>query len=244
MERIYHRIEERVAEAREHALFGLIHSIDAPAVPAFVRAWATQFIHLTMTFRDINLLYMAYPRPADAFERTITAHAQVDATHWALLMSDLRLLGIGGDASLETAVRLIWADDELPMRHYIYSLAQRAISCGDSPFLRAACMEAGEATVKTFFTASRAIARKFQSVTGMPLQYFGDAHIDSELETPVDAALFRTEVLPAALLPNALSLVDQHFDRFGPFLDHKLARAQRALTETPMAGPPSAGTAS
>lgn len=241
MERIYRRIEERVAHARNHPLFSLVHNIDAAAVPAFVRAWATQFIHLTMTFRDINLLYLAYPQPSDAFERTITAHAQVDATHWTLLMADLRLLGLGGTMPLESAVRLIWADDELPVRHYIYSLAQRAMSCGESPFLRAACMEAGEATVKTFFTASREIARKFQSVTGTPLQYFGDAHVDSELETPVDAALFRAHVLPATQLPMALSLVDQHFDKFGPFLDHKLARARQALAEKSSAdGPPAA----
>lgn len=222
MEQIYKRIAERVAHAQNHPLFDRIERIQTSDVPRYMRTWSHQFIHLGMTFRDVNRMYLAYPNPKDAFEIQINNHAEVDSTHWKFLLADLKKIGIADQVNtLEQAVTMIWSESSVAVRHYIYSLVHRAISCGQSPFLWAACMEAGEATVKAFFTAARTLARKFQDCTGHTLQYFGEDHINSEIDNPIDDQLFRVHVLPDGLASQALSLVDQHFDHFGPFLDHK-----------------------
>lgn len=222
MKRIYDRIGHHREQAKDHALFRDIALIPDQDIPERLRTWAPLFVHLAMTFRDINQLYFAYLPPANDYEREINAHAEIDSTHWRFLLDDLKAIGLEHHVqSYEQAVTRIWPEEGLPIRHYIYSVVSRAQACGTSPLLRAAVMESGEATVKLFFSTTRLVAKRFQQVTGKTLRYFGDDHILSETNHPVDSRLFAEVVLDDDIAKHALSKVDAHFHNFGEFLDYK-----------------------
>lgn len=222
MKRVFKQIRERSNAIECHALFRDIHSIAVDEVSDKMKVWAPLFIHLTMTFRDINQMFYYFSRPRDVYELEINAHAEIDSTHWRFLLDDLKAIGMDGQPLFyKEHLDQIWSDSGAPIRRYMYALVQRAQSCGDSAFLRAAVMESGEATVKLFFSTTQLMAQRFKQATGKTLKYFGDEHIRSELDNPVDHSIFEEVKLDEATLKTALQLVNAHFDKFKDFLDAK-----------------------
>ncbi|NOI26467.1 hypothetical protein [Vibrio mediterranei] len=224
MDRIFAQIELRSKAISSHKLFSDIERISVEEVPDKMKVWAPLFIHLTMTFRDINQMFYISPEPCDIYQQEINAHARIDSTHWHFLLDDLKVVGADDHPKFfKEHLNLIWSDTGAPIRQYMYALIGRAQSCGDSPFLRATVMESGEATVKLFFATTRLMAKRFKQATGKTLKYFGDDHLRSEVENPVDKSVFDDVVLDNATVQIALNLVDAHFDKFKDFLDAKYA---------------------
>lgn len=222
MERIFAQIKLRSDAIANHSLFHDILSIEVDQVPEKMKIWAPLFIHLTMTFRDINQMFYIAPEPCNVYQQEVNAHAKIDSTHWRFLLDDLKAVGSDQNpAYFEEHLNLIWSDAGAPIRKYMYALVARAQSCGDSPFLRATVMESGEATVKLFFATTRMMAQRFKEATGKTLRYFGDEHLRSEVDNPVDRSVFDDVVLDEATAQTALQLVNAHFDKFKDFLDAK-----------------------
>ncbi|VVM24532.1 hypothetical protein BSPWISOXPB_4550 [uncultured Gammaproteobacteria bacterium] len=44
--------------------------------------WAPLFVHLAMTFRDINQMFYFTKHPKNDKQKAINAHAEIDSTHW------------------------------------------------------------------------------------------------------------------------------------------------------------------
>ncbi|RKP46095.1 hypothetical protein D7S89_18600 [Trinickia fusca] len=197
-----------------------------------MRIWSPLLIHLAMTFRDINKMYYHYENPGDQLERAINAHVNVDAEHWGMMVSDIKILGVNDKAhDCESAIRVIWDDLGFTVRKYMYSLISRARRCGECPLLKMASMEAGEATSKVFFTTSRRLAAMYEADTGNTLRYLGAEHIDSEVDNSIDSSVFLDQHLSDEKRMEAVSIVDDHFASFREFLDHKYEINKIALGE-------------
>jgi hypothetical protein len=222
MHRVLARISEQSQLAARHDFFTLARGIGADGVTAKLRIWAPLFVHLAMTFRDVNRMYYAYARPANALEHAINAHAQVDATHWQMLVDDLAAIGIDHEvASYGDAMKAIWSERGVPIRHYMYWVLHRAQRCARSPCLKLAAMAAGEASVGLFFATTRRVASLFEAETGRKLGYFGDSHARSEADHPLDLRAFEDIQLDEDTLREAHWIVDDHFEKFTAFLDYK-----------------------
>jgi len=223
MRRIFARIERQKKLLEKHPFFARAREIDGEGIEKKLKIWAPLFVHLTMTFRDINLMYYVCPTPGTDFERAINAHAHIDGTHWKMLAADLDTLGLDREvASYGDAMAAIWSDCGAPIRNYMYWVMHRAQRCGASPFLKMAAMESGEATVKMFFATTKRVASLYEKKTGAKLAYFGDNHMDSETDNAVDLKLFEEIELDQPTLREAVWIVDDHFEKFEAFLNHKL----------------------
>lgn len=220
MKRVLHHISDRAAHLEGHPFFSRAQAIDGPEAVEKLKIWAPLFVHLTMTFRDVNQLYYQKANPASDIERAINAHARVDATHWKLLVDDLAVIGVNV-GSYGDAMQEIWSERGAPIRNYMYWVLHRAQRCIDSPYMRLTAMESGEASVKMFFSTTRHVALMFQQQTGHTLRYFGDSHIESELENAVDLAPVGEIDVPYQSFKDCCSIVDDHFERFEEFLDYK-----------------------
>lgn len=220
MKNIFAEIKTRSNTARQHPFFSHIQKTEPESAPEIMKLWAPLFLHLTMTFRDVNQLFFITRPPCNSYDESINAHADVDSTHWQLLLDDLKTIGIDSHPQfLKAHLDLIWSDTGTPVRRYMYALVARAQSCGDSPFLRVTVMESAEATVKLFWETATLLAARFEAVTMQRLRYFGYEHVLSETENQVDVTIFETISLPPASRNTALQLVNDHFDRFTEFLD-------------------------
>jgi hypothetical protein len=223
MRRVFSRIAQRKESLKSHPFFSRAYEIDGNGVEEKLRIWAPLFVHLAMTFRDINLMYYVYPSPSSDFERAINAHANVDGTHWRMLVADLAAVGVDRNvASYGDAMQAIWSERGAPIRNYMYWVLHRAQRCGTSPFMKMAAMESGEATVKMFFSTTRHVASVFEAKTGVKLGYFGDNHMDSEIDNAVELNIFEDVELDESALREGLWIVDDHFEKFEAFLDYKL----------------------
>ncbi|SHA07316.1 hypothetical protein BTHERMOSOX_1261 [Bathymodiolus thermophilus thioautotrophic gill symbiont] len=175
-----------------------------------------------MTFKDINQMFYHFPNPKNDMQKAINAHAEVDSTHWNMLKTDLQTLGIYNNVKdYGDAMDMIWLDAGAPIRSYMYHAIIRAQMCGDNVYLRMAAMEAGETTVKMFFNTTKYVAGLYEQKTGKQLHYFGNLHIDSEVDNAVDLSIFEQQKLDQETLEKALHIVDAHFDKFKDFLDYK-----------------------
>ncbi len=222
MERVFSAINKHKQNVLEHKLFQDVKKITRENVIEKMNIWAPLFVHLTMTFRDINQMFYHFPNPKNNLQKAINAHAEVDSTHWNMLKTDLQTLGIYNDVkNYGDAMDMIWLDAGAPIRNYMYSAIIRAQMCGENTFLRMTAMEAGETTVKMFFNTTKYIAELYEQETGKQLHYFGNQHIDSEVDNAVDLLIFEQKELNQETLEKALYIVDAHFDKFQHFLDYK-----------------------
>lgn len=222
MKRVYEFIDSEKEKLHGHSLFRDALKISEDEVEDKLKIWAPLFVHLTMTFRDINLFYYAYQYPKSPLEAAVNAHAKIDSCHWHYLVNDLKKIGIYNEiCNYEDAMNIIWSTKGDPIRNYIYSVLRRAQTCFDSPLLRATAMESGETTVKMFFQTTRYVAAIFKEKTGKSLQYFGDDHINSEIDNSVDTKLFESVELDLETYRIAMNIVKEHFEEFKVFLDYK-----------------------
>ncbi|MFJ3368230.1 hypothetical protein [Pseudomonas sp. NPDC086251] len=221
MRRVFAEIDRQTENLRSHEAFLMISDLSSAEAVQTLKGWGPLFVHLTMTFRDINLMYNLYPDPANDLERAINAHAAVDATHWEMLVTDLNALGVSDDVkSYKDAMTILWSQPGRPIRDYIYWVLHRAQRCGSSPLLKLTAMESCEATVKTFLTHTRPVRALFESATGAKLNYFGEGHIDSEVDNAINLSIFQEVELDPQTLTLALWIVNAHFDDFKVFIGH------------------------
>ena len=222
MKRVFNEINERKKKLLNHKLFLDVHTITQEQVIEKMNIWAPLFVHLTMTFRDINKMFYQFPKPKNEMEEAINAHTEIDSTHWNLLKTDLQTLAIYNNVkNYGDAMSIIWQDAGAPIRNYIYHVMIRAQMCEDDVCLRMTALEAGETTVKMFFNTTKYIANIYQTKTGKKLHYFGDQHIESEVDNAVDLSIFEQQKLNQEKLDKALHIVSAHFDKFKCFLDYK-----------------------
>lgn len=223
MKVVFNEISRLAIDLRSHPFINL--ALNAPESKAKERLqfWAPGFIHLSMTFRDINNLFLIKKDSDDVLSSAISKHAAVDNQHWKLFLHDLSLLGINKKIYLNDAIPLIWNDDFLFIRKYMYAFIANCEKSSSSVYRRAALMEAAEAGVRTFFSAIQHTAEAFRKQYGASLEYFGPAHIKSETENPLDTDVFEEICLDGAERKACLELVENHFREINIFLDKKYA---------------------
>ncbi|RMH94122.1 hypothetical protein EBB59_02865 [Lysobacter pythonis] len=221
MKRVFDEIERQASKVREHLFIRLIDETPASLVKARFRFWAPGFIHLGMTFRDVNKFIIPFDNPKDKFEAAINEHAEVDSKHWNMLLHDLGVLELDREMRLSDSIRYIWGDEYSFIREYIYSFVSRCMRCGDDVMKRAAVMESAEAGVKTFFSAVERSSDKFKKQYGQELLYFGSEHIKSETENAFTSNIFEEISLDEEKCEECLALVREHFAAVKVFLDNK-----------------------
>jgi len=182
--------------------------------------WTPMFIHISLTFRDLNTMYLPYPIPKNAFEAELNAHCEEDATHWTMLLDDLRALGIDRPILTSDVIRFIWSDLTRPSRRYMYSVCKAAWDAGDDVFLRFAFLEANEAMVGLYFDAVETAARRCAEQTGITLRYFGGEHMERENAAAVSSSLFEDAPIDELVLQAALENAQPHFQAFEEFLKY------------------------
>ncbi len=222
MKRVFSVINKHKKNTLCHKLFKDIHTINQADVIEKMHIWAPLFVHLSMTFRDINQMFYFSKDPKNNMQKAINAHAEIDSTHWDMLKGDLKTLGLYNNIkNYGDAMNMIWLDSGAPIRNYMYHAIARAQMCGDNVFLKIAALESGEATVKIFFNTTKYVAELYEKETGEKLHYFGDQHIDSEVDNAIDLSIFEQEELDDETWNKSLHIIDAHFDEFQKFLDYK-----------------------
>ncbi|MEN5315379.1 hypothetical protein [Pseudomonas koreensis] len=219
MRRVFAEINRQNEILKSDEVFLKVRNISGVEAAALLKVWGPLFVHMTMTFRDVNLMYNAYEHPQNDFERAINGHAYVDATHWEMLVTDLESLGAADQVKkYKDAMSIIWSDQGKPIRDYMYWVMHRAQRCGSSHALKITAMESCESTVKTFLTQTRHISMLFKRETGVTLNYFGESHIESEVVNAVDLSIFDEIELDQETLTTALWIVNSHFQDFKVFV--------------------------
>ncbi|CAC9635298.1 hypothetical protein BTURTLESOX_2231 [bacterium endosymbiont of Bathymodiolus sp. 5 South] len=222
MKRVFAAINEHQKNTLCHKLFKDVYSINQADVVEKMHLWAPLFVHLAMTFRDINQMFYFTKHPKNDKQKAINAHAEIDSTHWDMLKDDLKTLGLYDKVkNYGDAMNMIWLDRGAPIRNYMYQVIVRAQMCGDNVFLKIAALESGEATVKMFFNTTKYMADLYEKETGKKLHYFGNQHIDSEVDNAVDLSIFEQEEIDDETWNKSLYIIDAHFDEFQKFLDYK-----------------------
>ena len=220
MKTILNHIEKRATEVNNLPFFKLFDQVDAEQGYELLRKFAPSFVHLAMTFRDLNLLYLVAENPDNKYEREINAHAIADSEHWHFLLEDLELLSLNSEKPLTDTIKLLWADQDTYIREYIYSVLTRVAIAKDYKE-KFVLMEAAEAGVRVFFDTLKKNAKKIYDSRGIELKYFGDTHIDTEIETELDASVFDELEIPEAEQQKYIELVNAHYKSNRKFLDGK-----------------------
>jgi len=224
MQFITEHLKNRTAtEIKNHPFFKLMDNLTPEEADLLTFHSAVPFIHLGMTFRDINNFYFCYDNPKNEYEKIIDAHAREDKEHWELLLYDLQILGLNKSYALNDSIKLIWNEETDFFRKYIYSVLDRARSCGEDPFLRFVAMESAETTVRAFFDSLRRSATMVNELRNIELKYFGHYHIDTEIETQVNTEPFEKYEINPGNSDTYLDMANKHVDAFLEFLDGKMA---------------------
>jgi hypothetical protein len=232
MKRVFDFIEMQKAEVYDHPLIrkrlAELGRPD-PRVPIHRKFdWLPAFIHLSMTFRDINEMYLRYPDPKNEYERAINEHVDEDSGHYRYMLHDLEVLGFDEPQSMSESIMTIWSERSVEVRKYIYSVLHRVLLCGDDPFLRAAVMQAQESSVGIFFGLSKFQAHYFEEQTGVELHYLGSKHADGEEEHPLALDVFTRSHVSDDIVEKGIAVARAHFESFREFLDFK-----ESVTEDP-----------
>ena len=126
MQRVLNHIENRAAEVSRHPFIQQLNSVTADGAYTVLSNFALSFVHLSLTFRDINELYFSYDQPKDELERIVDSHARADAEHWKFLFEDLEALGVNQQRSATQYIERFWRPEDTYIRKYIYSVLARA----------------------------------------------------------------------------------------------------------------------
>lgn len=229
MQRLIAEIEKSAAEVMDHDFIKILENTSPEESLATLQYFATSFIHLSMTFRDINTLYYMYDNPKSDHERLVDAHGREDAKHWRMLLHDLEALSVNTTQTTNDAIERFWRDEDLYIREYIYSVLSRARRCSGNPVWRMAAMEAGEAGVRVFFTVIRANAAKIKQNLGIHLRYFGEEHVDTEMETKLETSAFESIKLSDEDYAFCREIVADHYVSNEKFLDQKAVVAEKLI---------------
>lgn len=161
LRRIYTLLQEEKLRLGEHPMLVKAANLnrDMPVRNRF--DWAPAFIHLAMTFRDLNTMMLPYTNPENDLEKEINRHCAEDGDHWHMFLHDLEQLGFDEKQKVSDTVRLIWGENNQPVRKYIYSVLERFNRCGACPLMRYGYMEANETTVELFFQGECGKRRTF-----------------------------------------------------------------------------------
>lgn len=229
MRRLIAKIEASASAVKDHAFIKILENTNVHESFATLQYFATSFIHLSMTFRDINQLYYMYDEPKNDHERLIDAHAREDAEHWHMLLHDLEALSVNTTQNTNDAIQRFWRDEDLYIREYIYSVLTRARRCSVNSVWRMASMEAGEAGVRTFFKVIRENARKINQSLGIQLRYFGEEHVEAEINTKLDTLAFEAFQLSDEDYAFCSEIVEDHYASNLKFLDSKALVASKLI---------------
>lgn len=169
MKRVFDFIEKEKEKIYNHPDLVRERAVDNGENPNFFKIpvhrkfdWLPSFIHLSMTFSDINTMYLKYENPTNEYQKAINDHVDEDSEHYKLFLHDLQVLGFDESQLLSESILQIWTSKTVEVRRYIYSVLGRVIACGDNVFLKAACMQAMESSVGMFFEISQAHSEYFK----------------------------------------------------------------------------------
>ncbi len=222
-------IEQR---RRGYELHPFIQFLRDERIPATRRlSYAPYVCHFVLTFGDVNRHYLSVGHGDDPVHQRATRHAEDDATHFALFLHDLGVLGFDRECRLSDALGFLWSDSSRlarDMSYYMISAARDA-----SPPLRLvviAALEAmGEVWLEATVTAARAHPLRDQLV------YFGPHHLEREqgdAARSVDAVPHAVDLAPEDLA-RAIELVAGLFDRMEAFNTELLERVAAARPDSP-----------
>ena len=229
MRKLFTHIHREADRFKDHPFIKTYREADVHGAFAVLSSCANSFIHLAMTFRDTNTLYFMYDDPKDEYEKIVDAHARADAEHWQLLLDDLDALSLNVNRSTNDFIRTVWRDEDLYVREYIYGVLARAYQSKDTPIRRMAAMETIESVIDLLSYPARRNSALYREQLGIDLNYFGKTHVETELGTKADTAIFEEIELDAEEYKFCLAIVEDHFECYSRFLDNKQESAAHAL---------------
>ena len=179
-------ILEKQQELSQHDFFRYLadESIPASKRIQFVPYWT----YFALAAADVLDSWFRIPNPKSELERRINTFINEDNFHYNLFLHDVEtVLGYTPSrfGSYGAILRHLWSDETRAVRMLIFAWASGGKKSED-PMVALASFEAVEAGLKDF--CETVFAKLFNGKDGYPdLQYFGQAHVDLELNHTVTA---------------------------------------------------------
>lgn len=176
-------IEAKSAELSQHELFRFLADDSVPARKRmqFIPYWT----YFSMAGSDLLDNWFRIPNPTTELEHRVNVFIDEDNFHYNLFLYDVENVGYTVDdfGSYTAVLRHIWGDDSKAVRMLVHTWGSGAKKNND-PLLALASFEAVEAGLKYLFEGVYENIHKGKG--GFPeLQYFGQKHIDYEMNHTV-----------------------------------------------------------
>lgn len=210
MKRLLERMEHTANQIENHQFAQLMDHASPQELLGVMRSLTNTFIHLTMTFRDINTLYFMYDAPGNPMERMVDAHAREDAEHWRMILHDLNALSLNVEQCVSDSMLDFWQDANLFAREYIYSVLTRARRCSENHLWRMAAMEAAEVGVRVFLEIINRNTQRMCHELDIELVYFGKKHLVTEVDTQLETSPFEEIVLKEEDFTFCAAIAEEH----------------------------------
>ena len=179
-------IEVKQKELSRHELFKYLADESIPATKRlqFVPYWT----YFALAAADVLDSWFRIPNPKTELERRVNVFIDEDNFHYNLFLHDVEtVLGYTPSrfGSYGAMLRHLWGDESKAVRMLIFAWASGGKK-SDDPMVALASFEAVEAGLKDLFETT--YDKLFKGENGAPdLKYFGQAHVDLELNHTVTA---------------------------------------------------------
>ncbi|MER7826256.1 hypothetical protein ABTX85_27265 [Streptomyces sp. NPDC096097] len=171
-----------------------------------------------MSFRDINVYHVSYGDDADMTpqQRLLSEHAAEDGTHSKLFLRDARTLEWDALTGFSAGQSLYWltAHPHTEVDRAVAIRLAAQLASTSNPRLRYPLVETIEVTGHAFFAQIVKPARQFEEMTGKPLVFWGDGHLEMEAgHTTGDESAFEGELTPQERTAAVGMVFDLFIDR-------------------------------
>ena len=219
MQSIQNYIQRRADEMASHALFGYLGDRQIDAAIRF--KFAARSTHFILTYSDILRFLLSDESTTDEYQRIVNTHCAEERAHAKWFLMDLKTLGQDPEHLFTDSVNVLWGDDTIKTRLLGYRLSR--LSMDLKSIDRVVLLEAIEAMSALAFKASAPAATELEQRTGKALLFFGQRHLDSELnhqlaEESVHEKLASVK-FDGAARDRLIAVVDQVLTAFAEYFD-------------------------
>lgn len=190
-------------------------------------------------FADLNTFVLRDDASKDALQQQLNTHAAEDDFHWQMYMQDLQTLGMNDVLDFASTLKLLWGAETTRTRRLVHELA--GLITPADPVMRMVIVKAIEETSHLSFKEAFHVAAEFRELTGQPLHFFGDSHLEMEgdhsMREEEAEAQFRAIQLTPERRQQALAAVEKVFQLVRGMTDEMMEYAQRHPRPMPLPAP-------
>jgi hypothetical protein len=177
MKEVLELIEERKKEFAKLPFFEYLadQSID----PRQRLVWAPCFVHIAMSFAELNKCVLRQEPTDNPIQKIINKHTYEDDSHWIWFLEDIEKLGFHYGLNFIDTIKFLWSEPIQKTRQLGYQLFSLCNSFKD-PILRLIIIEAIEGTSDVGLPFTAIVAQELKQITGKDYLFFNDNHFTVE----------------------------------------------------------------